>query len=854
MENTVPIVGYVINAYQNKWYVTDTGLYIYENNVTYKEPLKTCTGTNIATGNLAINSQPSAGNQISGGSIPSGATVIVDPTKTASNGWMYVTYNGISGYSSGNLIALTDRNVNTGLTINNNGQSTISMTKGTVPTLPTVSSNVNLSYLKVNVDSQTSTAIRVMTNPGAKSVSLSSYSDLTTGLKGLAVGTHTLWVAAMDVGGSAKSVKYSINITASAPATYTVSYNANGGTGAPAAQTKTAGVTLTLTSTCPTRSGYNFLGWAESSSAAAPTYHSGGSFTKDAKTTLYAVWGKKLELTGGTGTYTLGDTVTISYSAGGVTEYTIEIYSQDDEMVFSQTTTALSVNFKPTEAGHYSFAVAVTIENGLNFTIQYVNGEFSVLEKPQGHSVSTDKSTYLLGETVVITPSAAGADYYAISVWDGGDYGVGTQVYYNGHFTGSVSFTPETAGTYGILCNAFNDAGRVSAKTTFTVVDPTPAPVPPTITGVTANKTAVAAGTPITWTASASGGTGTLQYCFYVFKDGKIAQRGNYGAANTYTYAPGAGGVYTVRVYVKDSKGLTATLDNAAAVTVSAAPPAITGVTASRTTATAGDSVTWTASASGGSGTLQYCFYVFKDGKIAQRGSYGTAKTYTYAPAAAGTYTVRVYVKDAYGTVVTLDNAGTVRVTAPAVPISITGVTPSRTSVTKGDSITWTASATGGTGTLQYCFYVFRDGKIAERGAYGTAKTYTYRTGEAGTYTVRVYVKDGSGTVKTLDNAGKVTATSSDPLTIFGLAPNKSSAGVGDSITWNAAAAGGTGTIQYCFYVFKNGKIAERGSYGTAKSFTYVPSTAGTYTVRVYVKDASGTVVTLDNAGAVTVS
>ena len=136
-----------------------------------------------------------------------------------------------------------------------------------------------------------------------------------------------------------------------------------------------------------------------------------------------------------------------------------------------------------------------------------------------------------------------------------------------------------------------------------------------------------------------------------------------------------------------------------------------------------------------------------------------TAKTYTYTPAAAGTYTVRVYVKDAYGTVVTLDHAGMVRVTAPAVPISITGVTPSRTAVTKGDSITWTASATGGTGTLQYCFYVFKNGKIAERGSYGTAKSYIYVPSTAGTYTVRVYVKDASGTVVTLDNAGAVTVS-----------------------------------------------------------------------------------------------
>ena len=74
--------------------------------------------------------------------------------------------------------------------------------------------------------------------------------------------------------------------------TYTVSYNANGGSGAPSSQTKTYGSTLTLSSTKPTRSGYDFLGWATSSTATSINYASGGSYTNDASVTLYAVWEK----------------------------------------------------------------------------------------------------------------------------------------------------------------------------------------------------------------------------------------------------------------------------------------------------------------------------------------------------------------------------------------------------------------------------------------------------------------------------------------------------------------------------------------------------------------------------------
>lgn len=72
--------------------------------------------------------------------------------------------------------------------------------------------------------------------------------------------------------------------------TYTVKFNANGGTGAPGNQTKTYGVALTLSTTKPTRTNYNFLGWATSASATSAQYAAGGSYTDNSAVTLYAVW------------------------------------------------------------------------------------------------------------------------------------------------------------------------------------------------------------------------------------------------------------------------------------------------------------------------------------------------------------------------------------------------------------------------------------------------------------------------------------------------------------------------------------------------------------------------------------
>lgn len=76
--------------------------------------------------------------------------------------------------------------------------------------------------------------------------------------------------------------------------TYTITYNANGGTGAPSKQSYTyaSSGSVNLSSTEPTRTNYNFLGWARSSSATSAEYSAGQAWAKSngANHTLYAVW------------------------------------------------------------------------------------------------------------------------------------------------------------------------------------------------------------------------------------------------------------------------------------------------------------------------------------------------------------------------------------------------------------------------------------------------------------------------------------------------------------------------------------------------------------------------------------
>lgn len=83
---------------------------------------------------------------------------------------------------------------------------------------------------------------------------------------------------------------------------YTLVYNSNGGTNADNGSTSEtvsldAAGSVTVTSTCPfTRTGYTFLGWAETADATTATYTGGESITLTTASpskTLYAVWEKE---------------------------------------------------------------------------------------------------------------------------------------------------------------------------------------------------------------------------------------------------------------------------------------------------------------------------------------------------------------------------------------------------------------------------------------------------------------------------------------------------------------------------------------------------------------------------------
>ena len=194
--------------------------------------------------------------------------------------------------------------------------------------------------------------------------------------------------------------------------TYTVSYNANGGSGAPSSQTKTYGKTLTLSSTVPTRTNYNFIGWATSSTATTASYQAGGSYTKNSAATLYAVW-------------------ELAYSKPRITNISVNRVNtngqSDDQgtrckVTFSWATDkaspTITISYRQTTSTNWS-DVTLTAKNTSGTVEQILSAEFSIdksyeVKVTVADSVGSSYVTRTLSSGKFIIDFKAGGDGVAI--------------------------------------------------------------------------------------------------------------------------------------------------------------------------------------------------------------------------------------------------------------------------------------------------------------------------------------------------------------------------------------------------------------------------------------------------------
>jgi glucose/arabinose dehydrogenase len=287
------------------------------------------------------------------------------------------------------------------------------------------------------------------------------------------------------------------------------------------------------------------------------------------------------------------------------------------------------------------------------------------------------------------------------------------------------------------------------------------------VTSLTANlPSPQPVGTPITWTATVTGGSGNYQYRFWRRTTGAYMIVQDYGPSATYTFTPGPGdvGPQQVALWVRNL-GSTASSEAGAiaapfTITAGAAPAPIqvTGLTANRPSPQpVGTPITWTATATGGSGNYQFRFWRRTTGAymIVQDYSSNAAYTFTPGPGDVGPQQVALWVRNLGSTA--SSEAGaiaapfTITAGAAPAPIQVTSITANRTSPTPvGTPITWTATVTGGSGNYQYRFWRRTTGAYMIVQNYGSSATFTFTPGpgDVGPQQVAVWVRNLGSTAE----------------------------------------------------------------------------------------------------------
>jgi len=322
---------------------------------------------------------------------------------------------------------------------------------------------------------------------------------------------------------------------------------------------------------------------------------------------------------------------------------------------------------------------------------------------------------------------------------------------------------------------------------------------------------------------------GSSEDCVYAVWAGPLAKTG-FATSNLYNHYS-----WTKTIETNwNLAGLTSNDANAKPMTEffkSSTPPVLlsTSFTYSPSSPQVSQQVSFTASASGGTGPYSFS-WAFGDGATGT----GAAVYHTYSTT--GSYSVLLTAKDSSPSQQTATSQQTITVTSPPPPPSLTAsFTESLSNSVVGQTVSFTGSASGGTAPYNYAWN-FGDASTGS----GSSASHIYQT--AGVYTVVLTVTDAAGHVVSATNTVTVTLPLSASFTYSPSNPAPLT-----NIQFTATATGGTAPYNYS-WDFGD------GTTGTGAAATHSYLLPGTYTVTLTVVDANGLTTTAATTVTVAIS
>ena len=510
-------------------------------------------------------------------------------------------------------------------------------------------------------------------------------------------------------------------------------YDANNGTNAPNGSSAeiVAGnsATFTISDSVPTRTGYNFLGWATNKDATSAEYSSGGSITISSNTTLYAVWKKistfetneftqPLAITD----WTYGETANTPTATAkyGTIKYT---YSTAADGTYTEEV--------PTNAGTYY--VKATVEETADYSGLESNAvEFKILPKTINTAITqlTAPVKNEVPQTEIETD-----EYTATVVWSPE---VEDKFGYDTVYTATITITPKTNYTVkGIVENGYTVSG---AQTVTNEADSATVTV---VYSATENKNSNKFTQPLAITGWTYGETANAPTA--VAKYGTIKYTYSNTADGTYTEeVPTNAGTYYVKATVEETADYSGLESNAVEFTI--LPKTIN--TAITLTAPVKNEVPQTEIE-----TDEYTATVVWSPEVTDKFGYDTVYTATITITPKTNYTVKGIAENGY----TVSGAETV--TNEADSATVTTVYSATGSYDTVDTNEFTKP-------LEIVGWTYGDTPNAPTATakYGTIK-YTYSTAADGEYSEIVPTDAGTYYVKaTVEETDKYTGLESDAV------------------------------------------------------------------------------------------
>ena len=391
----------------------------------------------------------------------------------------------------------------------------------------------------------------------------------------------------------------------------------------------------------------------------------------------------------------------------------------------------------------------------------------------------------------------------------------------------SVTWSSAPAGSYSLTAQATDSKGAVTTSAAVPIIVNAPPTV--SLTSPTANSTFGAPAT-ITLTATAADSDGSVaKVDFY---QGSTLLGTATSSPYSVTWSNAAAGSYSLTAKATDNRGAVTT-STAVAVTVETAPTVSLTAPAANTVFTAPASVTLTASATAGKGTISKVD--FYQGSTLLGTATKSPYSVTWSNAPAGSYSLTAKATDSQG-VATTSTAVPIIVNAPPT-VSLTSPA-ANTTLGAPATITLTANAADSDGTVaKVDFY---QGSTLLGTATSSPYSVTWSNAAAGSYSL---------TAKATDNRGAVTTSAAVPVTVETgptVAISTPSANTvftaPGNVTISATATASAGTISKVD--FYQGSTLIGTATSSPYSVTWSNAPAGSYSLTAKATDSQGVATT----------